>query len=297
VLVPLAGVGVLQLEQMYPLCIGADLGTTVTALMAALVSSTLESLQVALAHVFFNVTGAVLWYPLPIMRRFILMLSRRLGVITRHWRGFPIFFIALVFFVIPLLLLGISTCFEKKTTGFTALGIFVVLIISAGILYFWIWWRFRSGKERCLSKLSKRRRRKAAIKTLADDIDYIRADIEYCKKEIIHIKDAANIPAIVRMEQGVPVTYYPLHRHPVDEEETAAAAELDENVSLYESCVSVPWTKVLMDAAGSIQDELSLPPRSPSPSRFSHHSARRRAMNASGRSRASNANASTIASR
>lgn len=42
-LVPLAGVGVLNLENMYPLVLGADIGTTVTALMAAMVSSKVGS--------------------------------------------------------------------------------------------------------------------------------------------------------------------------------------------------------------------------------------------------------------
>ena len=55
-LVPLAGVGVLKLEQMLPLVLGADIGTTITAFMAASVSSGVESLQIALVHMFFNVT-------------------------------------------------------------------------------------------------------------------------------------------------------------------------------------------------------------------------------------------------
>jgi sodium-dependent phosphate cotransporter len=61
-LVPLAGVGVLRLEKMYPLELGADIGTTFTALMAAMVSSKIESLQIALVHLFFNLTGILIWY-------------------------------------------------------------------------------------------------------------------------------------------------------------------------------------------------------------------------------------------
>ncbi|KAL3916000.1 MAG: hypothetical protein SGILL_005379 [Bacillariaceae sp.] len=277
-LVPLAGVGVLKLENMYPLLIGADIGTTFTALMAALVSSKLESLQIALAHVFFNVTGAVLWYPLPFMRHFLFALARRLGVITRHWRGFPAFFILIVFFVIPLLLLGISTCFEKQTKGFTALGVIVVVLLLGGIIWFWVWWRFKSGKDKCLSYLTNRRRKRAAIGTLADDIDFMRVDIEYCKKEIAHIKDYASMPYASRMEEGLPQR--------VDDAKTAAASELDDAISLYESCVSAPWTQVLVRAAGSIQDEI-VPPRSPPPSvysRTSRQSHMASAMSASGRS-------------
>jgi len=249
-LVPLAGVGVLSLQQMYPLCVGADIGTTFTALMAALVSSKLESLQVALAHLFFNLTGAVMWYVLPITRKLVYSLAKKLGVITKHWRGFPIFFIVVVFFLIPLLLLGISTCFEQQSKGYTALGIFIVVLVVVGIVYFWVWWRFQSGKDKFIHSLQKRRRRKATIKTLPDDMDYVRADVEYCKKEITFIKDCTNIPHVVRMEEGVaapPST--------MDETE-AAAAELDEAVSLYESCVSVPWTQVLVNAADSIKDDI-----------------------------------------
>jgi len=71
-LIPLAGVGVLQLEQIYPLTLGADIGTTFTALMAAMVSSNLGSLQIALAHLFFNLTGIVIWYPIPFMRHAVM---------------------------------------------------------------------------------------------------------------------------------------------------------------------------------------------------------------------------------
>ena len=61
-LVPLAGVGIIPLEKLYPLQLGADIGTTFTAVLASLVSSKVESLQVALCHLFFNLTGIVLWY-------------------------------------------------------------------------------------------------------------------------------------------------------------------------------------------------------------------------------------------
>ena len=53
----------------YPLTLGANIGTTVTAIMAAMVTTRTESLQVALAHLFFNVTGILIWYPIPFMRK------------------------------------------------------------------------------------------------------------------------------------------------------------------------------------------------------------------------------------
>jgi len=152
---------------MLPLVLGADIGTTFTALMAALVSNSLDSLQIALAHLFFNLTGLVIFYPLPFMRRILIVLSQKLGKIVRHWRGFPIVFITVVFFVAPLLLYGISTCFDEQSTGFTALGVFVVLVIVGGIIYFYAWWRFKGGKASCNKCIKRRQRKSAAIKSLA----------------------------------------------------------------------------------------------------------------------------------
>ena len=154
--------------------LGADIGTTVTALMAALVSAKVESLQIALAHLFFNVTGIFMWYPIPVLRRFVLRLARLLGQATRHWRGFPGVFICVSFFGIPLLLLGISSCFEQHTKGFTALGTFLVLLFGMAGSYLWFWWSCRDGKAKCKVCIEKRQRRAAALRALADDMDFVK---------------------------------------------------------------------------------------------------------------------------
>merc|ERR1719297_79743 len=85
-LTPLCGVGVITLERMLPLTLGANIGTTVTALLAATVSDSVDSLQVALAHLFFNLTGILIWYPIPFMRQVPLNAARGLGKATRIWR-------------------------------------------------------------------------------------------------------------------------------------------------------------------------------------------------------------------
>merc|ERR1712176_120274 len=56
VLTPFCGLGLIRLEQMYPLTLGANIGTTVTALLAAIVSASQDALQVVLAHLMFNIT-------------------------------------------------------------------------------------------------------------------------------------------------------------------------------------------------------------------------------------------------
>merc|ERR1719491_526536 len=113
VLTPLVGIGVIQLEQMLPLTLGANIGTTVTGLLAALVSGKLEALQVALAHLFFNLSGIAVWYPIPFMRRVPLNGAKALGKWTHKSRSIPPIYVATVFFAIPLLLLGLSELFIK----------------------------------------------------------------------------------------------------------------------------------------------------------------------------------------
>jgi len=249
-LVPLAGVGVLKLEQMLPLVLGADIGTCITALLAASVSSKVESLQIALVHLFFNVTGVIMWYPLPWTRNFILNVCRFLGRTTRAWRNFPVLFIILMFFVLPLLLLGISTCFEKGSTGFTGLGAFLVILLSGGILYFAYWWRFKNGQESCISCISRRQRRAAAMKNLADDMDYLKCDMEYTKNEIGRLREYAGIATT---EEGrPPVSHFP----PPEHEEPSMSAADEDQISLLESCQAAPWVDVVASAAGSVRGSL-----------------------------------------
>jgi sodium-dependent phosphate cotransporter len=105
VMVPLVGAGVVTLEQLFPLTIGANFGTTITAMMAALATGNATAISVALSHVLFNVTGAVLLYPLPPIRKIPLALARGLGSLASRRRWLAVVYILVVFFGIPLLLL------------------------------------------------------------------------------------------------------------------------------------------------------------------------------------------------
>eukprot|EP00567_Pseudictyota_dubia_P002520 CAMPEP_0197464550 /NCGR_PEP_ID=MMETSP1175-20131217/64076_1 /TAXON_ID=1003142 /ORGANISM="Triceratium dubium, Strain CCMP147" /LENGTH=648 /DNA_ID=CAMNT_0043000531 /DNA_START=255 /DNA_END=2201 /DNA_ORIENTATION=+ len=176
-LTPLVGMGVIHIEQMYPLTLGANIGTTFTALMAAMVSDKIDALQTALAHLFFNIFGILIWYPIPFMRRVPIAIARRLGKCTRIWRLFPVVYIVVMFFVVPGLLLGLSACFEKGSKGLTVLGSFLVILIVFGIGYAFYWWRFKDGKEKCISCLKARQRQNDAKKALPDDMDYLKAEI------------------------------------------------------------------------------------------------------------------------
>lgn len=70
-LLPFAALGMLDLDRVYPLTLGSNVGTTATGLVAALAGSPVtrqNALQIALCHSFFNVIGILLFYPVPFLR-------------------------------------------------------------------------------------------------------------------------------------------------------------------------------------------------------------------------------------
>ncbi|XP_062991307.1 sodium-dependent phosphate transport protein 2B [Elgaria multicarinata webbii] len=126
---PLVGIGVISIERAYPLTLGSNIGTTTTAILAALASpgSRLKySLQIALCHFFFNISGILLWYPIPFMRLPI-RLSKALGNITAKYRWFAVFYLVLCFFLIPLAVFGLSVAGWQYLVG-VAVPILVVII-------------------------------------------------------------------------------------------------------------------------------------------------------------------------
>jgi len=176
-LTPLVGMGALRLEQMFPLTLGANIGTTMTGIMASLVSDSVKSLQVALAHLMFNVTGIIIFYPIPYMRQIPLSLARRLGRATRLWRGFPIVYIAIMFVLLPLFFLGLSALFEKDSKGFKVLGSFLVVIIGVVLAYVVYWCKYKEGDRKCGDCLAVRERKRVAIRDLPDDMEYLKAKV------------------------------------------------------------------------------------------------------------------------
>ena len=106
VMIPLAGAGLLKLEQAFPVTIGANIGTTVTALLAAMAVSGPNAsfgLQIALVHLFFNLSGLLLVYPVSIMRKIPLELARMLTKLAVRSRKLTVIWIAILFYGLPTL--------------------------------------------------------------------------------------------------------------------------------------------------------------------------------------------------
>ncbi|MBM3316428.1 MAG: Na/Pi symporter [Candidatus Eisenbacteria bacterium] len=61
--VPLVGTGVLSLRKIYPYALGANIGTTVTCVLAAFALGKPAGIMVAGAHLTFNLMGTLIFYP------------------------------------------------------------------------------------------------------------------------------------------------------------------------------------------------------------------------------------------
>merc|ERR1712088_705781 len=65
------------------------------------------ALQIALVHLMFNLTGILLFYPIPAMR-WPISVARTLGNVTSQYRWFALVYLAGMFFIFPLTLFGLS---------------------------------------------------------------------------------------------------------------------------------------------------------------------------------------------
>jgi len=63
-IVPLAGTGVLSLRQIFPYTLGANVGTTITAILASFATGSAAAVTIAFAHLSFNLLGIAIYYPL-----------------------------------------------------------------------------------------------------------------------------------------------------------------------------------------------------------------------------------------
>ncbi|XP_030314811.1 sodium-dependent phosphate transport protein 2A isoform X2 [Calypte anna] len=131
---PLIGLGVISIERAYPLTLGSNIGTTTTAILAALASpgdKLASSFQIALCHFFFNISGILLWYPLPFTRLPIRM-AKALGERTAKYRWFAVLYLIICFLLLPSLIFGISMAGWQALVGvgapFLGLLFFVGLV-------------------------------------------------------------------------------------------------------------------------------------------------------------------------
>ncbi len=114
-LVPLAGAGLLSLEHAFPVTLGANVGTTVTALLATLAVSgpnAAAGVEIALVHVLFNLSGILLIYPLKPIRRLPLVAARRLAEVAARSRKWALIYVLGLFYGLPAALVILNRLFD-----------------------------------------------------------------------------------------------------------------------------------------------------------------------------------------
>jgi sodium-dependent phosphate cotransporter len=124
---PLVGLSILTVEQMFPLTLGSNIGTTFTAIIASLVTESVGAIQIAICHFIFNIIGIAIWFPIPYTRKIPLNMAYRLGDLVSKYKWFGMFYILYFFVVTPLISWGISYLIAVDTAGL----VFGIILITA----------------------------------------------------------------------------------------------------------------------------------------------------------------------
>lgn len=103
ILVPLVAAGILTVRNAYPITLGANVGTTLTALLASLAVMRPEGLTIALVHTLFNVVALAVIYPFTAVRWIPVTIAERLAGAATERRILVLVYVAGLFLVIPVL--------------------------------------------------------------------------------------------------------------------------------------------------------------------------------------------------
>ena len=100
IVVPLVATGKIKFRHVYPFIVGANIGTTITALLAALFK-TPEAVSIAVAHFMFNLIGGVIFLLIPFINRVPVALANLLGDMCLKYRIISVIYIIITFFLLP----------------------------------------------------------------------------------------------------------------------------------------------------------------------------------------------------
>ncbi len=101
-LVPMCAAGILTLPNAFPITLGANIGTTVTALLASLAAEGSAGLTIALVHLLFNITGTVMVYCVPVMKQLPIRGAERLAILATHNKLWILVYVGVLFIGLPL---------------------------------------------------------------------------------------------------------------------------------------------------------------------------------------------------
>ncbi|MGK7882634.1 MAG: Na/Pi symporter [Crocosphaera sp.] len=113
-MVPLAGLGLLSLEEIYPFILGANIGTCITALLAATAvrENAIASLEIALVHFLYNFSGVILIYGIPLLRNIPIFGAKSLAYVASEKTYLALVYLITIFFLLPIIILNITFGFN-----------------------------------------------------------------------------------------------------------------------------------------------------------------------------------------
>ncbi len=111
-MIPLIGAGIVPLESAFAATMGANVGTTVTALLASL-TGTPGAVTVALVHLLFNLSGIAIIYPIKFLRNIPIRLAKGLASVTAQHKYFAFVYMVGVFFGLPLVFVLLDKVLRK----------------------------------------------------------------------------------------------------------------------------------------------------------------------------------------
>ncbi len=103
-IVPFAATGKIRLDRVMPFILGANIGTTITAIIAVLFKSQFV-VSIALTHLIINVIGVLIFLPIPFMSRLLIYLAGKFGDLTLKSRLLGFLYIIIMFFLLPFTLI------------------------------------------------------------------------------------------------------------------------------------------------------------------------------------------------
>ncbi|HRI78591.1 MAG TPA: Na/Pi symporter [Cyclobacteriaceae bacterium] len=112
--VPLVAKRIITLRSAVPFILGANIGTTLSAFIAAMLNSN-TAISIAIAHFLFNFIGILIFFPVPALREIPIRLAKGLGRITMKYRLAGLVYLLTMFFFIPFSLIFLNRDAVKVT--------------------------------------------------------------------------------------------------------------------------------------------------------------------------------------
>jgi len=98
--VPMAGAGLLTLRQIFPYTVGSNIGTTITAILAALVTGNIAAVTVSFSHLIFNIAGIIVWFP---FKQVPIKMAELFADYSVKSKIIPVAYVVITFFIIPVI--------------------------------------------------------------------------------------------------------------------------------------------------------------------------------------------------